>query len=85
MSDLIYEFESVKDREGNDKRIKGKHTNPVHILRAMIGKRAMFAYVDVNDCLITSEVESMIIILNHITITTKNTEYTLKPYIREGV
>lgn len=84
MSKLIYEFVSVRDKDGNDTMTKD-HANPVHILRAVKGVCAHLVFVDRDDDyrLKTSVVEEVSIFGNTIEITTRNTVYGLEPHIRE--
>lgn len=80
---LVYEFDSITDKDGIDKINKEMHANPVSISILMVGRSAILSYTDASLDLITSKVESIFIHNNNIKITTKNTEYWLKPYIKE--
>ena len=82
---LMYEFDSVIDRHtGENKNVVGsRYTNPVDILMLMVGRSAIFQYVDANAGFNTSAVESILIHSNSINIVTRNTEYWLKPHIRK--
>ena len=83
MDKLVYEFDSVTDKQGNDKRVQGKHTNPVRIARVKVGSGALLDYVDIDKHLSTSKVEEVKIFLEHVHIVTANTIYVLRPHIRE--
>lgn len=86
MDKLIYEFQSVTDKNGKDILTKELHANPVHLMSVVIGKKAILQYVDKqNDGIVTSKVEEMQIHLDHIRITTENTTYWLEPHIRKEV
>lgn len=80
---IVYEFESVRDLEGNDVSTKMRHANPVQIVVLTVGRGAIFQYADKPDRnLATSTVEHIFVSGNHITIATKNTVYTLKAHFR---
>lgn len=84
MPQLIYEFDSVTDRNGKSKMNKYEHTNPVFIHFLTIGKGAKLVYIDKpTHGIMTSPVEEIMVFENSISIITANTEYWLKPYIRE--
>ena len=84
---FMYEFDSVIDRHtGENKNVVGsRYTNPVDIIMLMVGRSAIFQYVDANAGFNTSTVESILIHSNSINIVTRNTEYWLKPRIRREV
>ena len=85
---LAYEFDSVTDREGNNKlslEYGTDYCNPVFLMDVGLGRPASFIYSDKQTHgIITSIVESIRIWENSINIVTQNTDYWLKPYIREG-
>lgn len=85
MAKLVYEFQSVTDKEGNNVMNKEQHANPVYIQAMVVSKGAYLVSVDEpNHVLRTSIVEDIAIFGNTIEITTKNTVYVLEPHIREG-
>lgn len=84
---LVYEFDSVTDKEGNNKlslEYGTDYCNPVFIIDVGVGRGARFTYSDKQTHgFLTSKVESIRIWENCINIVTQNTDYWLKPYIRE--
>jgi len=86
---LVYEFDSVTDLDGNDimsLEYGTSYCNPVFIKQLSVGRSARLIYTDKDTYgVITSTVESIIIWDNSINFITQNTNYWLKPYIREEV
>lgn len=80
---VFYEFESVVDKETNQSKINNDmYKKPVQIYFLKLGAGCILTvnnYTSIN----TTKVESMHIIYSHIHIETMNTEYILKPVIRE--
>ena len=80
MLTTTYKIDGVYDRDGNQKDNKYR-INRWFIKAIGVGTNAYL--IDIDDLalsFVTSKVEDIKVLDNHIKITTKNSEYWLKPY-----
>ncbi|MEE5181075.1 hypothetical protein JDW21_19440 [Bacillus subtilis] len=85
--ELVYEFESVVDKASKRSKLNDQmYANPVFIFALKVGRSALLGYIDKPDkSIITSTVQSILVIHNHIHIETLNTDYILKPHLRRVI
>lgn len=83
MFNLVYQIDSVTDRNGDEKEIPAEWKIKQYSLDAVaVGRSAWLGWVDSdNKGLQTSTVEEIFIYGNSVRITTQNTVYWMKPTI----
>jgi len=80
--ELIYRIDSYRDRQGKEKTLPKEGLSRRWFIEGIkIGHPAILVDVDDSMELITSKVEDVSVFENLIFIITKNSIYTLKPYV----
>jgi len=80
--ELVYKIDSYRDRQGKEKTLPKEGLSRRWFIKSIkIGHPAILIDVDDDMELITSKVEDVSVFENLIFVITKNSIYTLKPYV----